>query len=108
MIYNVSQYVDEDGRQIYVKQNIQNKDLFFMGTFSVTIPTPFGPQDAQIQFDFERTEKNLSLEDELELYFNKFDELAEAEYEQLIKEMKEKHAEQKIITPDQSGEIILP
>jgi hypothetical protein len=78
---------------------------------TVTVPTPIGPQEAQIQFDFPKIEREdvaPTFEEELEECFKKFDDLAKKEYEELIEEVREKSVENRIITPDQSGGIIMP
>jgi hypothetical protein len=106
MIYLIEQYVDDEGRQVFLKRP-QVKSLdekakpLYMGTFTVTVPTPFGPQEAQIQFDFPEDHG-------LEKCFEEFDKLAEAEYERLLEEAREKSAERKIITPDEMGGIVMP
>jgi len=106
MYYQLHQFVDEDGRQVFQKCQMETDEngkisFTWIGTFTVSVPTPYGPQDAQIQFDFP-TEYNLKE------CFEKFDKLAKEEYDRLIKEVKEKTAENKILTPDEMGGIVMP
>jgi hypothetical protein len=109
MIYKIEQFVDDDGRQILLKvpqQKLKPTDgdfpkSIYVGTFSVTVPTPYGPQEAQISFDFPNSY-------DLDECFDKFDKMAEEEYERLIKEAREKSIESRIITPDRAGGIVMP
>jgi hypothetical protein len=103
MIYSISQYVDDEGRQVFLKepQDAEDAKGSYSGMFSVTVPTQFGPQEAQIEFDFPG-------DYELKRCFEEFDKLAKAEYERLVEEAREKSIEDRIVTPDQAGGIIIP
>jgi len=104
MIYKVEQFVNEENNQVIRKspEGEENEDgVLHMGVFSVAVPTPYGPQEAQLQFEF--PEKYT-----LEKCFEDFDKLAQEEYERVLNEIREKSAEQKIVTPDNRGDIIIP
>ena len=113
MIYKVESFIDDDGRQVLKKvmmngeivKNLDGSSQYigetYIGTFSLTVPTPYGPQEDQINFNFPNYYT-------LERSFNEFDKFAEEEYERLMKEVKEKSLESKIITPDGKGGIVMP
>jgi hypothetical protein len=107
MIYKLEQYVDEDGRQVIHqipiekgKRVVQKKsEMNYFGTFQA--PHPMGG-GAQVQFNYPDGYS-------LEKCFQKFDELAKAEYEKLLQEFEEEKMRQMlslnkdILTPDNAG-----
>jgi len=101
MIYQVQQFIDDDNRQVVKKVPQEKGNPEYMGMFTVSVPTQFGPQEAQMHFTFPDGY-------DLEKCFKEFDVLAEAEYEKALAEIREKAIENKIITPDSKGDIIIP
>ena len=101
MIYKVEQYVDDENRQMVKKIPQGGGKPTSMGLFTITVPTQFGEQDAQVQFEFPEDYS-------LGKCFEEFDVLAEKEYDRLMAEMKAESEASKIITPDNRGGIILP
>jgi|GEM_PF-4047456 len=96
MIYEVHQYMDNEGRQVIRQKPIDEGDEAFIGVFPIPIPTEAGMQEAQLQIDFPK-------EYDIKKCFEDFETLAEKEYNRIIKEY-----ENTIITPKEAGGIIIP
>jgi len=96
MIYEIRQYMDSEGRQVIKRKPIDEGEESFIGVFSIPIPTEAGMQEAQLQIEF-------PIEYDIAKCFENFETLAEKEYNKIIKEY-----ESTIITPQNSGGVIIP
>ena len=107
MIYKIEHFVNDKEEQVIRKTPECEEgeegwlEVIHMGVFSVSLDTLYGPQDAQLQFEFP---KAYTLED----CFKNFDKLAKQEYERVLNEIRDKSKQNMILTPDEKGGIIIP
>jgi hypothetical protein len=105
MIHNIAQYIDDDGRQVILKTELDSLKKEFFGTFQA--PHPMGMGAIPVQFDFPDYEIE-NFKENLKKCFEQFDELAKTEYERMIEEFKDEQLKKQILTPEDTGGIILP
>jgi len=113
MIYRIEQFIDDDGRQVILKRQIEDDKHEYFGTFQA--PHPMGMGAIPVQFDFpddeiENTKENTkeSFKETLSKCFEEFDKLAKKEYERMIEEFRDEQLKKQILTPEDTGGIIIP
>jgi len=105
MIYEIKQFVDDDGKQLVGKFPVGEGEPQFIGMF--IIPTPYGGDPQNFEFPEGYT---------LEQCFEDFQKFAEEEYDRLRDEAQQeaieklKEQQSTIVTPNdkRKGGIIIP